>query len=146
MVGLSLLVSGCYSIYKPQTPQYDNGGQEIVFVVEHNNPHGASASYENGVPIIKYDPGWMGRFSEDFQNFLFYHEIAHFKLGHLDDWNPYVPHKNSYELQHEADCASIIYLHNFLRYTPNQFMKIYEAASLEFERERVEDLMGCPTE
>ena len=144
MVGLSLIISGCYSIYKPKTSQYDNYGQEIVFVTGPNYSYGASASYEKGVPTIKYDSEWMGQFSEEFQNFFFYHEIAHFKLGHLDNWNPYVSPEELYELQREADCASVIYLHILLRYTPNQFMKIYEAASLEFERERAQDLMACP--
>ncbi|MEK6853128.1 MAG: hypothetical protein AABX64_00420 [Nanoarchaeota archaeon] len=149
MTGLSLLISGCYTIYKPQTHQFDNYGQEIIFVVDPDNPHGATASYEKAtdgkeIPVIKYNPDWIGWFSEEFQNFLFYHEIAHFKLGHLDNWNPYVSQEELYELQREADCTSVIYLHNLLRYTPDQFMKIYEAAFVELERERVDDLMACP--
>ena len=145
IAGLSLLVSGCHTIHPQILPQYDNHGDEIAFLEERNNPHGASSKYIKGVPTIKYDPFWMGQFPEEFQQFIFYHEVAHFKRGDLNNWGPYLGGGELDEMQREADCDSLLYLRDTFHYTPRQFATIYEFASLYLDQKRADDMIICLT-
>ena len=132
----SLLLTGCLNIYTPKTPHYDNLGRRIVFAEQKNHPRGAGAKYVGGIPTVCYDPWWIGQFLEEFQTFVFYHEIGHIELKHLSFGS----------LEQEADCYSMRYLEEKLNYTPEQIGKVYHTAVIFFGERRAEEMLECLSE
>lgn len=139
----SLVLISC--IYIPTTSHYDPFGQKIVFMEDKKNKHGATAQYIDRVPTIGYDPWLMGQFSEEFQNFIFYHEIGHFQLGHLLVGNFFIYNGTIDPIEHEADCYSMRYLEERLNYSPEQMGKVYRTATNFFGERRAERMKRCVT-
>lgn len=149
-ITLSLLLSSCHPVEPPQTPQYDPYGQQIVFVADPENKyktkdHGATATYLNNIPHVFYNPAWFVSMPEEVQTFFFQHEVAHFRLRHLDNWHATTSEKKRMKLEMQADCHSLLYLRNKLRYNLAQFEMIYNHASFHIEEERVKNLVSCLT-
>lgn len=141
----SLILTGCLNIYIPKTPHYDNFGQKIIFVEDKKNKHGASAKYVERIPTVHYDPWLMDQFSEEFQNFIFHHEIGHFQLGHLSSGNSLIYEGTIDPIEHEADCYSMRYLEEQLNYTPEQMGRVYRTATNFFGERRAERMRSCIT-
>ena len=129
----SLLLTGCLNIYIPKTPHYDDLSRRIVFAEQKNYTRGVDAKYVGGIPTILYDPWWISQFPEEFQTFVFYHEIGHIKFKHLSFGS----------LEQEADCYSMRYLEGKLNYTPEQIGKVHHTATIFFGERRAEEMLEC---
>jgi len=75
----------------------------------------------NGIPYIVYNPLNMFAFPQLFQNFTFFHECAHIKLGHVHNY----PGTNPI-LEQEADCWSIRYMDSFQIYSREELIERLE--------------------
>ena len=147
VVGLALLLAGCHAVNPPQTPQYDRQDKQIVFRADpenHHNTkdHGAVAMYVHETPFVFYNPAWFSSMPEEVQTFFFQHEVAHFRLKHLDNYASASVEKRM-RLEMQADCHSMLYLQNRLHYAPAQFEKIYDHVSFYIEEERAKNLWNC---
>ncbi|MDO8511174.1 MAG: hypothetical protein Q7S55_03340 [Nanoarchaeota archaeon] len=145
----SLLLTSCHAVNPPQAPQYDRYAKQIVFRADpenHHNTkdHGAVAMYVHETPFVFYNPAWFSSMPEEAQTFFFQHEVAHFRLKHLDSYaSASVKQRMRFEMQ--ADCHSMLYLQNRLQYAPAQFERIYDHASFHIEEERAKNLLNCLT-
>ena len=139
----SLILASCLNVYLPKTGLRDSEGQEIVFAAKKNNSGGASATYSDNRPTVFYDPWYMAQFPEEFQNFIFHHEIGHIILGHISVEHKYVPENTYNQIQHEADCFSMRFLEEQLRYTSEQIEKVYGTAAKVFGEKRAEEMRSC---
>lgn len=137
----SLVLTGC--IYVPKTSHYDPFGQKIIFVEDKKNKHGASAKYVDRVPTIRYDSGFIDQFPEEFQSFIFHHEIGHFQLGHLLVRNSFIYKGIIDRIEREADCYAVRHLEERLNYTPEQMRKVYRTATNFFGERRAEEMRKC---
>lgn len=145
---LCLILSSCHAVLPPQNPQFDRYARQIIFVADPDNQHetkdhGAIATYVENQPRVFYNPAWFSSMPEEAQIFFFQHEVAHFRLRHLDNWHASISQKRMMKKEMQADCHAMMYLQNKLRYTPSQFAEIYDFTSFYLEEERTRNLVNC---
>lgn len=133
----ALILAACTNIYLPKIPLYDCAGTKVRIKEDYENKHGASATYIENVPVIKYNPNWMQYFPEEFQTFVFYHEYGHITLGHNFSYRP------RSIVENEADCFSVLFLKEKLNYGQDEFKKIYKIAYFEFNNRRANEILEC---
>jgi len=141
-----LTLNGCANnIYLPQSPQHAPPSGEIIIFKSWPDVKGsAQADYSNGFPIVFYAPSEIGRYPEEFQRFIFYHEVGHVKKKHITLENLTVPESRRVQAEWEADCYSLNVLRNELNYTPDQMFIVYEFADVFLERGRLKGMSRCP--
>lgn len=85
------------------------GNFEVPVVSSHDYPGYAEAKKDtNGTPYILYNPSNIGKFPKLFQDFTFFHECAHIRLGHVHSFDG-----TNRNLEREADCESIRFMDSF---------------------------------
>ena len=117
-----VLTANCeYKINIPiNTPFNDNNGKPII-IEETYDVAKAETSWdeETDTYYISYNPGWLRKnVKPEAQNFVFFHELGHIRLGHLN--NDFINWS-----QEEADCYSLNYLRKAYHYGEKEY-KIIE--------------------
>jgi len=144
VVGISLLLAGCYTIHTPTEQQYNRGGVQIAFISKAGVSGGARAGYNReGIPVVEYDPSFVGKFPEEMQSFIFHHEIGHIILGHNATENSLLSEKEVNSIEQQADCYSIRVLEEGLKYNFAQIEKVYHYVSIYFDQKRADNLLRC---
>lgn len=106
-----------------QTKYHDNYGQEIRIFFDSQVTNKANASLVEGIPTIYLNPNWMAQLSPEEQAFVFFHEVAHFRLNHVYSINTAADY---IQAQKDADCYSGRMLRDFLQFTPKQMEEVYD--------------------
>lgn len=126
---------------KVQTDYHDR--HIIVFIIPYHTK--AVATFRGGQPYIVLDQDWFSGLSKEAQHFVYFHEVAHHKLGH------FFVQREMYIVQREADCWAIKRLIRKYDFGEKEINKIYNfiiedlgtSAHFGSGYERVDDLRSC---
>jgi len=102
---------------------------------------GATLAYSvinsHGKPVIFYDEETLSKLPENFQRWIFSHELQHFNLGHFDVQNAIYQKSAGFEgvqysYEREADCAAVKMLQEKYSLNRQEFEEIAETAQKVF--------------
>ena len=90
-----------------------------------------------GDPVIFYDEESLAKLPEDFQRWIFGHELAHFRLGHFEAQNVLYQKSLGFEgvqhsFEHAADCAAVKMLKEKESLTSDRAKKVAQTAQTVF--------------